>query len=205
MIEELTITIPRTKGDAQEVAIYRALGSMTKLQTVRLSLDFPSSIPPDKNVLISNDPRFDELEAEPFSVGGTPIGRGLHDGRIRDDMINRAVDETLARSIFEMISSAKERSRYPVKHLELTSRHTLMFRIRNMYLMEFRLVQTLIEREWLLDRNPRDEIRNDILVTPRGSYYDATRGRTLPHRLDLGLEAVFRRVWPWRENNAGSG
>lgn len=69
--------------------------------------------------------------------------------------------------------------------------------------MEFRLVQTIIAREWRLDHNSRADMRNDILVT-KDSYYEVTRERTLPHRLDPGLEAVFRRVWPQRENDAAN-
>ena len=38
-LEELTIKIPRSRADASEVAIYRALGSMSRLQDLYLMLD----------------------------------------------------------------------------------------------------------------------------------------------------------------------
>ena len=41
MVEDLTLNpIPRSKGNAQEVAIYRTLGALPKLQRLFLTLDF---------------------------------------------------------------------------------------------------------------------------------------------------------------------
>lgn len=39
LLEDLSLTVPRSKGDACEVAIYKALGSLFKLQSMFLTLD----------------------------------------------------------------------------------------------------------------------------------------------------------------------
>ncbi|CZR69266.1 uncharacterized protein PAC_19166 [Phialocephala subalpina] len=168
LVEELKVAIPRSK-------------EMSKR-------------PPVENVAIKNDSSFNESEQEMFSIGGTPVRRGPRNGHIRDDWMNCAIDETLARSIFEVISSARGQSGYPLEHLELVWTGTSRLGIDDLRLLELDWVRKVIARDWFVDRNPRDDMRNEFLVTARDAEYAADVLRMSPRHLDPSLDAVFRSV-----------
>lgn len=88
-LEELVLTIPRTRGDAAETAAYRALSRLRSLRRLHLRLVY--TVEPE------NEDEWPEMDY--FSSSGIPYDY------IRDAMSNCAVDATLARAIFDVLSA----------------------------------------------------------------------------------------------------
>lgn len=120
-LEELAIEIKRSRGDAAEVACYRALGRLPRLRRLKLTLDVdpPPIIPNDIVEVSTPDQRWKpyypypgHTNIEPWFEEGWDMEfvRGLHphrNGHVRDLLVNSAVDSGLALSIFDVINSAK--------------------------------------------------------------------------------------------------
>ena len=85
-LRELELLIPRTKGDEQEVSIYRALGTLPRLKRALLLLDC-SHLP---GLLDNGGPFLDDEQ------------KASH---MREDLMNSAVDSSLALGIFRAIST----------------------------------------------------------------------------------------------------
>jgi len=86
-LQEVELLITRTKGDDQEVSIYRALGTLPWLKRASLLLD------------CSHLPSLMEIE-RPFLLDDKQIA--FH---MREDLINTAIDSSLALAIFRAIST----------------------------------------------------------------------------------------------------
>lgn len=122
-LEDLRIEIKRSRGDAAEVARYRALGRLPRLRRLKLILDAaPPPIIPDDIVEVPARgqgpwqpyyPWPGHTDVEPWFEDGWDseyIKRGLNphrNGHVRDVLVNSAVDSALALSIFRVINSAK--------------------------------------------------------------------------------------------------
>ncbi|KAK4446882.1 hypothetical protein QBC34DRAFT_143859 [Podospora aff. communis PSN243] len=94
-LEELNMGISRTHGDEREIAIYRALSRFPRLRRAFLRLEY--TIGPDRNTWN------DEVDgphplADAVSLDDVPTEY------VRDAFVNGALDEGLARSIFDIIS-----------------------------------------------------------------------------------------------------
>ncbi|KAL2127949.1 hypothetical protein VTI74DRAFT_9939 [Chaetomium olivicolor] len=133
-VETLALKIRRSRGDAAEVALYKAVGRFTGLRRLVLTLDaspapwFPVASPDrcsnrataadlssDERYLqyldettydTAIDPSFDEFDSQYLPGKLHPY----RNGHIRDAFINTAVDETLARAIFRTVCAAKARA-----------------------------------------------------------------------------------------------
>ena len=69
--------------------------------------------------------------------------------------------------------------------------------------MELSDIYLHIGRSWLLERNPRDDSRDDIIATELSSGQRYSKEGHLPRPLGPALESVFCRVWPKREVDTG--
>jgi hypothetical protein len=150
LLEDLALETRRSRGNQSEVALYRALGRLPRLQRLRLHLDVS---PPPIAYATGEDgvaslretviePWFDARDAEflPAKVDRVRDELGetrevttdiispriclYRRGHIRDVFVNSAVDSELARSIFEVIDAAKQDatgSVLPLAKLELTT------------------------------------------------------------------------------------
>jgi hypothetical protein len=87
VLQDLTLRIPRSKGDAAEVSIYRALGKITTLRYLDIQLDFSRVWPPQV---------LDLFLASVHCSADDPI--------VRETLINAAVDESLIRSILAIVA-----------------------------------------------------------------------------------------------------
>ncbi|KAL1897644.1 hypothetical protein Sste5346_003952 [Sporothrix stenoceras] len=85
LLEAVFVEVARTRGDRNEVALYRALGTMPHLKHLLLHLICPLDMGPGS----------EELDGNP-----TKITADAH----KTTFTNAAVDKTLARSIFNVIS-----------------------------------------------------------------------------------------------------
>ncbi|KAJ4412493.1 hypothetical protein N0V82_008762 [Gnomoniopsis sp. IMI 355080] len=100
-LQNLSISVKRTKSDAREAEIYKAFGKMEHLQVLFLTLDC-SDYRVTRDSTRTDDPSFDEFDRE-FGWG---LGF-LQLGHVRETYMNCAVDETLACSIWDTICRAK--------------------------------------------------------------------------------------------------
>ena len=89
------------------------------------------------------------------------FGRVPPKGYIRMALINAAIDEDLARSVFRTISNARPVTcdSIPLERLKLRP-------ARGIYTSEACEKVEYVSKWWLLQRHPRDDPRNDIVATP---------------------------------------
>ncbi|KAI4781333.1 hypothetical protein E4T52_03715 [Aureobasidium sp. EXF-3400] len=187
-VEELALCIMRSQGDANEVAIYHALGGFRHVRKMHLAVYCPQPFPA----------RFESIvEFENFYTGVQVTDK---DKRVILDntLINFAFDRTLARSIFRTISMSKAGFSPPLIHLSLRMQKTDGCNS----LVD---ILTYIGRSWTCIRNDRDDRPHECFV----SEYDheETLDReyveehdTLSSSMDdvMTAQAVYR-VWPEAE------
>lgn len=119
-------------------------------------------------------------------------GRQARNGHIRIAMLNAAVDEVLARSIFHTIQDAKplgDRT-MPFERLELRP-------CRGVYIVEASEVIEVIGQWWLLQRTSSSSCEDGILATKLrypGDIIDEKFGP--PQELEPAMDAIFRKNWP---------
>jgi hypothetical protein len=127
-LEELELQVPRSRGDSDEIAMYRTLGSFPYLQCLALYLDASNLAigwrVDDDSVSdygdAPNDPSFDSFDQLFYPLVLDNL-RKPRNGHVRDCFINQAVDEALAQSIFAVIAAGKSRDALKLQTLELES------------------------------------------------------------------------------------
>ena len=203
-LEDLALSIPRSMGDEKEVHMYRALGSLPRLQTLSLALDCEDvsldlQAPGYEPTIIY--PSFDDFDREfleTFAATGAGHGRQPRKGHIRLAMLNAAIDETLARSIFDTISDAKpigDRT-LPFERLELAP-------FRGAYTEEAGEAIDVVAQWWLVERDERADYRDHIIATENRCAEDATEGeRGQQAWLDPEIKSIFRKIWPGSPDQA---
>ncbi|RAO68449.1 uncharacterized protein BHQ10_004461 [Talaromyces amestolkiae] len=113
LLEKLTIKIKRSKGDVQEVASYKTIGALPRLQHLYLDLDasdlnlLPARDSLRKNFVTRNDPTFDAFDKQYCDQYFDYSLQRPRNGHLKDAFVNGALDNELARSIFHTISSAQ--------------------------------------------------------------------------------------------------
>lgn len=112
VLEELTLRVHRSRGDADEVATLRSIGSFPTLQHITLLLNVSEAAQEQERWPL--DTQRDKHNG--WTHRTTSIIRTGHVCRMLE---NCAVDETLALSIFHCISKAKPTGSRPLKSLKL--------------------------------------------------------------------------------------
>ncbi|KAK1839261.1 hypothetical protein CCHR01_18123 [Colletotrichum chrysophilum] len=111
LVECLTLRIPRRKGNASEVASYRALGKLKRLRD--LSVTLVARPPPISRATLESmgveDYAYGVFEREIWRVTANK-DPGFSTGALKTAVINSAVDARLVRSIVEVITAAKQRN-----------------------------------------------------------------------------------------------
>ncbi|TVY13881.1 hypothetical protein LARI1_G009217 [Lachnellula arida] len=218
-LEELAISIKRTKSDSIEGEIYKSFGKMERLKSLFLTLDC-------SDWRVSRDPdsidetSFDAADREIFNLGGL-----LKKGHVRETLMNCAVDETLARSIWDTICQSKAGQELESLKLWTTGGGHWG---RSVFNLSTTLVVKNLSRSWLIERvardnediinvrelgrrvrEARDQVETDELKC-RAEYYRKEKDIIIEPG-DLAEEdtvvQVLRRVWPrkkgskdWRED-----
>lgn len=215
-LEHLTVEIRRSRGDAAEVARYRSLGRLPRLQELHIYFD---AAPPGyiQSVAGGSDgdstttrrdtaiePWFDEQDAEYLP---SPI-YAYREGHVRDMFVNNAIDASLARSIFQVIDGATPKrslgraSKLPLERLELRARGEEDFVSRPIIESDVTpLSQFLValKREWRVERDVRDDARDVLHVRENGQNFS----KNFPQIKELNPARnheywfnLWRRVWP---------
>ncbi|KAG9251249.1 uncharacterized protein F5Z01DRAFT_287660 [Emericellopsis atlantica] len=96
-LRELNVTIRRSGGDESEVAFYKALGHLSRLESVSITLDCTRPDSDITGLIKSGEFSTDKYDRE------TSIRL------VQDALVNVAIDEDLARSIFLAIARTQKR------------------------------------------------------------------------------------------------
>lgn len=218
-IENLRLQVRRSRGDSDEVAAYKALGRFPRLRHVTLTLDAspprwlrvegaPPSENPTANTYTNVEDHYDEYDAELLLDGPWPFRRG----HVRDVFVNSAVDETLARDIFDVIASTRMTGHPSQRSLF----DTMIIRVvggtdfcGGMMTgppgRDLRPYITNLARDWFLERGVRDDAPDLVHVvelgrTKREESDSEERGHVFRNetllRRDNGYLEIFRRLWP---------
>ncbi|GAB1319716.1 Kinase subdomain-containing protein [Madurella fahalii] len=202
-LQDLALSVKRTKSDAREVDIYRAFGKMERLQFLFLTLDC-SNWAVNRGSDSVDDLSFDEDDRRLYTKEHPRFRRG----HLRETFMNCAVDETLARSIWETICRAKEGK--PLESLKLYTAGGGKFGMNVSYNDTYEVVANL-SRSWLIERGVRDD-KDTINVRELGRrsreardkhltrLYDEVYqgGSALPHHSTVH---ILRRIWPAKEGS----
>lgn len=207
LLEDLTIKIPRTQGDADEMAIYRALGSMPTVQNLYLTLDCSMTffsntdldyLPEDDDyeARVPTESHFDAYDRRivPMTM---PNGIGIRRGHIRDTFVNSALDESLACSIFHAISSGKQLNSLPLEKLTVTTSGAFVFSYRPCWPSSFPDLTDRMRKLWLVQRNPRDDIHDRLVAKSLGEIGDDNdTGYSFGNQHQKEAKEIFLRLWP---------
>lgn len=194
LLQELTVSVKRTKSDTVEAEIYKSFGKMKRLRSLFLILDCSEwRVTRDSNY----KPPFNEEDQEVCYFEWLKIGY------LRDVLLNCAVDETLARSIWATIYQHKIGVRLESLKLWTTGANSFGKQIRCSNLDD---VFDNLSRSWLIERVVEDvievrelgrrarEVRDQKLTDFFTRHWQTVE----PERKEL---QIFRRVWPRKEGS----
>lgn len=206
LLATLQLTIKRFKSSWHETQCYEALGTLSSLTKLTIHLD--CSTPWRRNPPSGDE---DDFHRQLYKTG---LISPVYNSHVRDALINSAIDESLAREIWEIIS--KDKPGRPLASLRIASSGGAIFagpcldtvseRIRHM------------SRSFLHTRSERDDSdhveivelgkemreRNDQLRRDGELERLKRRGYSF---LDKNLDGITQRLWPpkpgsldWRDD-----
>ncbi|KAF2472671.1 uncharacterized protein BDR25DRAFT_324040 [Lindgomyces ingoldianus] len=190
VLEKLAITVMRDKSSASETAIYKCFGKMESLRSLFLTLDCA-------NWRAGRDPTYDprfEGEDQEVACNHSSI---IKKGNVREALINSAVDEGLARSIWEMITQNKTGKR--LERLKLWTRNGGVFPQAAQIMFLDRFAESM-GRSWLIERSPRDDTEEvtvkELKQHAREDYEREHLGQVSPV-----VEQIFHSIWPRKQGS----
>ena len=205
LLEDLKLTIKRSKSDWRETRCYEALGTFASL--IKLGLHLDCSNPHEPGLPSADE---DGFHRQLYIQGSIPP---LYNTHIRDALINSAVDEALARSIWDIVSINKPGR--PLMHLRITSGGgsgfgpihpaDLMSRVNHM------------SQSFLLTRSERDDCNLVEVIElgkrareqrdERDRHHEAEMVKRWGHVVKAKITSIFERLWPpkpgsrdWRDD-----
>ncbi|CAO2648685.1 Nn.00g079520.m01.CDS01 [Neocucurbitaria sp. VM-36] len=147
VLEELAIPVMRNKSSTSETKIYKCFRKMKNLRSLFLTLDCA-------NWRIRRDPTYDaQFEGKDQELAWSFINN-VKRGNVREALINSAVDESLARSIWEMITQNKTGRR--LERLKLWTKNGGFFASTAPIYAVPTATQSM-SRSWLIERLPRND------------------------------------------------
>ncbi|KAI9713617.1 MAG: hypothetical protein M1820_001000 [Bogoriella megaspora] len=206
-LRELAIPVKRTQSNAIEAEIYRTFGKMECLEILFLTLDC-SDWRVSRDSTRRDEPSFDEFDRE--IVYDLDF---LQKGHVRETFMNCAVDETLARSIWDVICQAKLGK--PLQSLKLWTHGGDQWGNGTSNGGIGPIVDKL-SRSWLIERDVGND--NGIITVKELSR----RGREIRDQKEAAIQAtrlkkfgaeanvergwgvfrqIFHRIWPPKEGS----
>lgn len=197
VLEELEIPIKRDKSSASEAELYKCLSKFGSLRYLFLTLDCSNwRVRRDS----SYDPQFDEEDDALMWDHNDWVKKGY----VKNTFLNCAVDEVLARSIWETVSQNKVGRR--LERLKLWTAGGGNYGCSTYY-PDSEVAKDL-SRSWLIERVVRDD-QNEITVRELGQRAREARHREAREReerlptLSSGepmsedeTEQFLRTIWP---------
>jgi hypothetical protein len=147
-VRDLRLSIRRTHGDQQEVRIYEALGSISPLEKLSLTLDC-------EDPEISGGMEGDDQEEPQAQIQ-----------RMRSALINSAIDSHLAQSIFLVILAANRAARADIA--PSFRRLKLRCYCGDSLSLSFREMQGWVGRSWTCERERADTHSQEAVVREIG-------------------------------------
>lgn len=205
LLADLNLSIKRCKSDRCETQCYEALGTFTSLAKLGLQLD--CSNPQEPGLPSADEEDFDR---QLHTRGMIPR---LYNAHLRDALLNSAVDEDLARSIWDVISTNKPGR--PLKHLRIASGGGSAFGIMHPGDLSSRVDH--MSRSFLLSRSDRDDSDHVEVIElgkrargqrdERARHHEAEAMRRWGYTSDAKIAHIFERLWPpklgsrdWRDD-----
>lgn len=210
LIEDLSVGVPRYRGGAPEVSLYRAIGSLPRLRRLRLRLDTGRATPEARAFMPrhaqSCQVKVPDLDAE-ITCGYL---RGFSEREVYNALIDGAVDEKLAVAIFRAVAHGKKNARSGIAAVPLETLHIAVAGnnlSREMLEVGWAARRTLkrylcsLGPDWRVTPDPRDD-RHDVLhatLETRGMWNLFRRDAWLsqrPGHFDKSIGPIFRQIWP---------
>jgi hypothetical protein len=189
-LTELSIEILRTGGDKKETELYRTLGKMPKLKKLTLHLRCTAlrERGPNTSATEMGDP------SSPYPISALVA-------EMRKILINSALDDKLARSIFDTICAASTTAFPSLSYLALRPAGAHIVHNCHMY-EDFNNVVGWIGHEWLVRRDPRDTHRDEVEAKEIEGVHISEKRSFQVNQLDFELDDLRGSAkWPdlWKE------
>ncbi|KAK2850648.1 hypothetical protein FQN49_005460 [Arthroderma sp. PD_2] len=202
-LEHLELSIHRRGGNAEEVALYRAIGSFKMLRNLTIQLVVSGAV----YIVSEESDSESDLPSDEFYLRTAPYiiytvsSRCLTQGQIRKILINSAVDKDLACEIFRTIcSGGANNTLLPLVSMKIQVATDNCFSTKladTHHLRLFNVVIDTIGGDWLVQRDPRDDRPEGVVARKVGSP---------PEHMELQhwLGKVFHRIWPKKDQAGGN-
>jgi hypothetical protein len=195
LLEELCLCMLRSKGDASEVAIYRAIGQIPSLRKVHLSTLCPQPFTWDRTSFEEFvdlcDQDQDQDQDQDLDTNTSHL--------LESAFVNLAMDEKLAHSIFRIISTAKPLYTQPLECLEL--RINALQELGDYTTSSLIDILRYIARSWVCNRSLRDDEPHKCYSTEYDTQdvldrEEAEEWEELSTLANSQYAQAFRQVWP---------
>jgi hypothetical protein len=180
LLTDLEITITRDQGSIIETAAYKLFATFPSLR--RLALGLRTRL----YALPREQTDFDDFDKRKFE--GTPYGE------IRKVLIDQAVDETFARTVFHLVSPRGRRC--GIEELDLMT-HSRAYGYGNKSPLHDLI--NFVSRSWSVRLGIRDDRPGEIVTREIGTE-DRERRYPEPGDLHPRLKKIIRRIWPTSEH-----
>ncbi|KAF7168199.1 hypothetical protein CNMCM5623_001269 [Aspergillus felis] len=187
LLEKMSIPIRRSQGDAREVALNKALGTIRNLKFLDLALDVSDPTLYQEDASLDTD--WDDFDNEYTEEDLGGINHSRH-GHIRKLLVNTLIDEPLVSSIFEVISTAKSHDASLLERLTLS----IQGQAHRHYLprCEFACLVRFFASEWTIERDIRYEHRDrfEARMSQNSNFQFSDNDSVSPW-----VANVFLRIW----------
>lgn len=204
-LEDFKLKIKRSLSDDTELSVYGALGKMHRLTKIFLTLDCFENVisrqpeePIDGHSQVLLRKEFDD----PFDR--TQWRGTIQNGHVREAFLRCAVDEALARSIWDTIEKSREGR--PLQSLEIHTIGGENFGDGGVY-RDLSGIISWVRRSYRLKRSVRDDEDGIIVVRELGrEAREASEDKFGPKEPEDGPVPksafnIFRRIWPKKEES----
>ena len=192
LLQYFGVTLDRTEGDVEEVALYRTLGSLPQLKVVSLTLHVSKSwdyISPNDDEAPIIDPRFDDEFDQQIQKTVIDAGSEACNGAIRTRLVDCALDPALGRAIFGVISAGKSKDSAPLEKLSIRTTNVEEFGEVGIP-GPLSPVLRHLSRPLQVAQNVRDDCRDELLVEQQEPSDKP------PPQIPEWLQVIWRRIWP---------
>lgn len=190
VLEELAIPVMRDKSSTSETETYKSFGKMESLRSLFITLDCA-------NWQIGGDPTYDaQFDGEDQELAWSER-HNVKRGNMREALINSAVDEALARSIWKMIIQNKRSRR--LERLKLWTKNGGAFASTA---CEYSLATAVksMSRSWLIERLPRHD-REHVTVKELGQRARKIHERETGRKLQRVVDQIYHSIWPHKRDS----
>ena len=212
LLEVLGLAVHRSRGDSTEFATYKAIGSIPKLQHLSIILDATNFGDQPETPNNTSSDRFDEQCIQDmfyplgntrlptwhtYYNGHTPRAFNPRIGQIRDAFVNNAIDKTFSQQIFAAISLGKPAGSLSLERLVVLPNDWDVF--HGYEFPGINDVLCVLRQSWEIQRNPRDDAREELLARQLYQLEDINRCELRPV-----FEPIFRDLWPSKDREGNS-